>query len=359
MSSRPSSRKRARASSRVSLLAAVAFALSLATVATRARAADPATAQALFDQGRKLMAQERWAEACPKLEESQRLDPAGGTLLHLALCREHEGRIATAWALYQDALAQAKHDARKDRAKIAQERIDALAPRLPRLRVRVPAVDRRIEGFTVSRDDVVVGEAQWGEQIPVDPGAHVLSAKANGRKPWSIRLDVAARGQEVLVDVPVLELDPRADGDAPRPDSAIAPASTTTASSSSTSSPSAIHADSASRGSAQRTAGILVAGLGVAGAVVGGIFGVLSIAKNNEADKSCQPPDHTRCTAQGIDAASSATTTGNVSTSAFIAGGVLFAGGLVLYLTAPSGSALAVTPSASPQGGALGLTARF
>src|SRR5262245_18728599 len=64
-----------------------------------ARADDSAAAQALFDQGRKLMESERWAEACPKLEESQRLDPAGGTLLHLALCREHEGRIATAWVL--------------------------------------------------------------------------------------------------------------------------------------------------------------------------------------------------------------------------------------------------------------------
>ena len=344
---RSSSRKRAFAAAVVSC---AAFASSV-SVSTSALGADPATAQALFDQGRKLMAQERWAEACPKLEESQRLDPAGGTLLHLALCREHEGRIATAWALYQDALAQAKHDARKDRAKIAQERIDALVPRLPKLRVRVPPAMRRAEGLSVLRDDVVVGEAQWGEQIPIDPGAHVLSAKANGRKPWTLRLDVPARGQEVLVDVPILEVDAHADGDASRPDAAV-PASPSTFSSRS-------GADEASRGSGQRTAGILVTGLGVAGVVVGGIFGVLSISKNSEADKQCLPPDHTRCTAQGVDAGSSATTAGNVATGAFIAGGVLVAGGLVLYFTAPNGNAVAVTPSASAHGAALGLTARF
>src|SRR3954469_3989630 len=115
-------------------VATFTFAFTCATVTPRvAHATDPATAQALFDQGRKLMGQERWAEACPKLEESQRLDPAGGTLLHLALCREHEGRIATAWALYQDAALQAKRDNRKDRAKIAQDRVDALSSRLPRL----------------------------------------------------------------------------------------------------------------------------------------------------------------------------------------------------------------------------------
>ncbi len=308
------------------------------------------------------MAQDRWAEACPKLEESQRLDPAGGTLLHLALCREHEGRIATAWALYQDALAQAKHDARRDRAKIAQDRIDALAPRLPKLRVRVAPAARRAEGFTVLRDEVVVGEAQWGEQIPVDPGSHVLSAKANGRKPWTFRFEVPPRGQELVVDVPVLEIDPHADVEGAKADgtsgstssSTNAP-STSLASSSSRSS----RSEDASRGSGQRTAGLVVTGFGAAGVIVGGIFGIVSISKNGEADKECQPPAHTRCTGLGVDTGNAATTAGNVSTSAFIAGGVLVAGGLLLYFTAPSVTAVAVAPSASPHGASLGLTARF
>ncbi len=306
-----------------------------------ARASDPATAQVLFDQGRKLMAQERWSEACAKLEESQRLDPAGGTLLHLALCREKEGRIATAWALFEDALAQAKRDGRKDRAKVAQEHIDVLGPKLPKMRVRVAPADRKLPNFTVVRDEVAVGQAQWGEALPVDPGTRTIRAQADGRKTWVARVDVPPNPQEVVVDVPELEPDPHAT-EKPVPPPPPPPDK---------------QPEDASRGDTQRTIAVVAIGAGVAGAAVGSIFGLVSINKRNEADKSCQPPDHTLCSAAGVDAGNSAITAGNVSTVAFIAGGVLLAGGLALWFTAPSG--VAVTPTAGPHGGGVALSARF
>ncbi|HEY8079841.1 MAG TPA: hypothetical protein VIF62_37175 [Labilithrix sp.] len=315
--------------------------------AGEARAADPATAQVLFDQARKLMAQERWSEACPKLEESQRLDPAGGTLLHLALCREKEGRIATAWALFEDALSQAKRDGRKDRAKVAQEHIETLAPKLPKMRVRVAQADRKLPNFTVVRDDVTVGEAQWGESMPVDPGTRTIRAQADGRKTWVVRVEVPPHPQEVVVDVPELEADPRvAEKPAPPPPPSL-PAQQ----------PIEKTPDDGSRGDTQRTLAVVAIGAGVAGAAVGSIFGLVSINKRNEADKNCEPPDHKLCNAAGIDAGSSAVTAGNVSTVAFIVGGVLVAGGVALWFTAPSG--VAVTPTAGPNGGGVALSAKF
>ncbi|MBX3187136.1 MAG: hypothetical protein KF819_08980 [Labilithrix sp.] len=316
-------------------------------LAAPARANDPATAQTLFDQGRKLMAEERYAEACPKLEESQRLDPAGGTLLHLALCREHEGRIATAWAIYQDALAQAKRDARRDRAKIAQDRIDALGPKLPKMRVRVAAQNRKLSGFEIARDGLPVGEAQWGDAYPVDPGTRTLTARAHGRRPWSTKVAVPARPEEIVVEIPELELEPQEPVvTAPTPNRLV----------------------EANQGEAQRTVAIALGGVGVVSLVVGSVFGIVSLSKKSEADAECAPPDRRLCSTRGVEAGDEQIAAGNVSTVGFIAGGVLVAAGVTLYLTAPRGAAsssgqggrsVSITPTAWQGGGGLGLTGRF
>src|SRR5262249_39232692 len=71
---------------------------SVGSFAARANAQSPSSssdarvaAEGLFDAGRKLMADGRFAEACEKFRKSEELDPAGGTLLNLGGCYERTG----------------------------------------------------------------------------------------------------------------------------------------------------------------------------------------------------------------------------------------------------------------------------
>src|SRR5437016_4621333 len=141
--------------------------ISLATLGARIAQAQPsgsdiATAQALFEDGKRLMQQGKYAEACPKLVESQRLDPGGGTLLAIALCHEGEGKTATAWADFNIALTEARKDKHANREAAATDHIKALDAKLTKARI---VVAKKIDGLEVRRDGTLVGEAQWGTPL--------------------------------------------------------------------------------------------------------------------------------------------------------------------------------------------------
>src|SRR5689334_9440050 len=160
------------------------FGVSFAAVAfAEPTSADKSLATQLFKEGRTLVDQGKYAEGCRKLEESQRLDPGGGTLLNLALCHEKEGRTATAWTEFTEALGIARKDDRPQRAEIAQQHIEALEPTLSRLIIQVrPASD--LPDLEIKRDGTAIRRAAWGTAMPIDPGDHVLEAFALGKIPW-------------------------------------------------------------------------------------------------------------------------------------------------------------------------------
>jgi hypothetical protein len=183
--------------------------VALACVAqVRVAAADPspsdqAAAQALFDEGRQFMAAEDYAHACPKFAESERLDPGGGTLLNLALCHEAEGKTASAWTEFNESLSRAIRDGRPEREARARERIAALAPKLSRLTVGVAA--GAPADLQITLDGSPWSPAMRGVAVPVDPGPHVITARASSRRPWSTTITVRRDADAVTVLVPVLE----------------------------------------------------------------------------------------------------------------------------------------------------------
>lgn len=166
--------------------------------------ADQSMATQLFKEGRALLDQGRVAPACRKLEESQRLGPGGGTLLNLALCHQKEGRTATAWVEFTEALGIARRDERQPRIDFARAHLAELEPLLSRLSIQVPAA-ADLPNLEIKRDGGVVGRAAWGSAIPVDPGDHLIEAAAPGKMHWKQSVVVGANAESKVVVMPALE----------------------------------------------------------------------------------------------------------------------------------------------------------
>jgi hypothetical protein len=294
-----------------------ALTIALLLAARAGYAADPREqqlAQALFDEARQLMEQKRFSEACPKLAESQRLDPGGGTLLNLAVCHEKEGRLATAQTEYGEALSVAVRDGRKDREAIAKERLAAIEGKVPRIAIVVPpAAD--VEGLEVKLDGLVLRRAAWGVATPADPGLHTVEATAPGRKAWSAQAPVPNAPEKKTIEVPVLEplgaLPPPAVQYVPAPAPAPAPSGSPVAP--------PVFTWEASHPNAMF---YVVLGVGVVGAAVGTVTGVLALNANSTAKDGCNAERHFCKDQTSLDAASSARTFAWASTGAFVVGAV-------------------------------------
>ena len=242
--------------------------IALAPSVALADGSETALAQSLFDEGVRLMEQNRYAEACPKLAESQRLDPGGGTLLNLGLCREKEGKLATAWAIYNEALSQAIKDGRKEREATARQRVEELGPMLAKIVIRVPSDVASLGGLVVTLDGVDIGRAAFGVESPIDAGDHVMTAKADGKLEWQQTISVKKDGETSSVDVPML-------ADAPPP----------------------VVEKPVYKSNPLRPIGFVIGGVGVAGIAVGAIAGGLAIGKRGESNAECPM---NQCSAKGV-----------------------------------------------------------
>lgn len=168
-----------------------------------ARANDAAAAEQLYDEAKRLIASGHYADACPKLEQSEKLDAGLGTQFHLADCWQHVGRTASAWALFREVASQARASGQSSRARVAKDRADALEPFLSKL-VIAPGVASTIPGLVIRRDGTEVPRESWGSPVPVDPGNHEVSASAPDKQAWQSSVDVEGQGKVATIDVPLL-----------------------------------------------------------------------------------------------------------------------------------------------------------
>lgn len=308
-----------------------------------AQRGDIATANALFDAGRRLSAQGRVAEACARFEASAALVPQLGVQLNLADCYERLGKTASAWLAFGDATALARRLSDPSRWRYALERQAALRRRLSRIIVTV-APDATSTGLAVTRDGVRVSAVAFGVEVPVDPGEHAIEAMAPGRIPWSRRVTVSRNAEVVAIEIPELARAPASARSTPQ---AVAPAMAAPAAPAPapptpappTPAPPVpaapapvVPGDELGRRRPTRATWI-AGGVSAAGLGVGAYFGLSAVSQWHRARPGCDRSN--TCGDVAFAAGERAHRDAAISTAGFAVAGAALVTGLVLYVRSP------------------------
>lgn len=330
-------------------------------------AAQPADAKAaaeqLFSNAQQLMAKGDYDAACPKLEASQALDAAPGTVINLARCYERQGRLASAWARYREAADLAARAGQQKRQRFAMRQAEALESRLPRLIIRLPSASA-IPDLSITRDGSKVDAAMLDTPFYIDPGEHTVVAHARGYLDFTKTFEVTV-GQEVVIEVPSLtpaEADNSADADATGTE--------TTSDGEMAQSGSPLRADNSPQSGSVRTRkvrhtiALVTGGAGGLALTLGLGFGWSSRSEWSKAfDGGACQRETLECTLEGQRQAEKAGLHADIATVLSTSGVVLMAAGAILYFTAreptESASKIGVAPMLAPGSMGVVMTGHF
>jgi len=257
--------------------------------ATPAWGSDTA-AEALFRAGKRAIATGDYPTACQKFDQSQQLEPAPGTLLNLADCEEHLGRLALASEHFNLA-ALGFHPGDK-RVAYARQRAVVVQGHMPSLTIHLPA--NANERLKILCDGIEIDPAAFDHPLRVDPGQHVVLVRGEARRDRSYPLELSeGESKELSVEA--------GEGLSAQSETPAAPPADTRTSPSMPRVPAATLSRSpAERAGPSRTLGWISVGLGGAGLAVGTVFAIRALSNRSTVDQHCS----TTCDPQGYDAES-------------------------------------------------------
>jgi hypothetical protein len=284
--------------------------------AAEAPAIDEATrgsARELGEQGNALFAAGDFAGALDKYERANALVPVPTLGVRIARCLVALGRLVEASERY---LAVQRAGLPPDPLPVHQRALDearaerdALLPRIPSIVVTVSPV-----GAEVLVDGAALPPALIGEKRVVDPGAHVVEARAGAA---TKRVEVAvAEGATVPVHVAI-------EGAPAAPRAALARPPTT-----------AEHADDGA--SPWPIVGWSAVGVGGAAAIVGVVTGISAMSQRGDLEERCG--EELACPPEAHDDAGAYNDLRTVSGVTFFAGLGLAAAGVAIVLVDPGGA---------------------
>lgn len=237
--------------------------------------------------------------------------------------------------------------------EVCKQTLQKLDDTIP-LYVRIKADAAARDGAQLTLDGVapVKPTLQGNTAYRVKAGRHTVQVKAEGYQDASVTVDVKADSDDAArhVEITLVRIGKPAE---PTP---VVPAPSSAPASAAPVEPSTPEADSSSSSSGfpYRPVAVVVGAVGVVGLGIGSALGISALSKKSDAacnGDACPTDAQTNLLL-------SAKNTGNASTIFMVAGGVLVAGGVVLWILKPSEhkTEARLAPTFGPDG--LGLVAR-
>jgi hypothetical protein len=223
----------------------------------------------MFQQGTELEQAGNYAAALLAFREVGQVRMTPQVQFHIAACEEKLGRLAAALGGFTLALEDASSVGPEFQLEL-ETRIDALKQRIPKLVLERGA---GAEAATVELDGIALGGSSIGAEVPLDPGPHMLQAKAPGYKPLRLTIELA----EKEVKAVTLELEPVRLGPKPKPKPAEPEPREHEA---------APESNRAPRGQA-RTLQYVIGGVGAIALINAGVFYLLRRGKDSDLQELC------------------------------------------------------------------------
>jgi len=328
------------------MVLAIAIATAPFASALAGPAEDKATARELAKEGIAAEHKGDCNVAIERLERAESLFHAPPHLQYLARCYTKVGRLVDATETWRkltlETLSPNAPPAFKDAVTEAAAELPKLEPRLARLTVKTA---QKYDGLVVEVDGKAWPSAALDVPRVIDPGKHVVRARATGFKTKEAAVDIS----EGKTDAVTLTLEAGVDPGGPRP----LASSTASASTSATAAPTTTATgDTGGRRSPLVTVGWVTAGAGLVAIGAGVFFGVSANRKFEDLEKAC--PNRGNCNdVADLEQRKTEVRRLDATTNILlIGGGVLVLAGLSMVLFAPSASGAA-------KGGTTAMTLQF
>jgi hypothetical protein len=313
--------------------------------------AQRASARAAAQAGLDAFDAQKWSEALELFSRAEGSVHAPVHLYYIGYSRMKLGKLVDAreafLKLVHESIPANAPKAFREAQTDAKKELAALEPRIPTLKILVTP---EAKGTVLKIDDQEGAVA--GVPTPIDPGKHVLQARAEGMEsePITMAVNEGARAEVTLT----MKASAKAAA-------VVAPASAAPSASASPSAaapaPAAVESPSpppgeASDGVARRRLRVpAYASFGVAGVglIVGTVFALQSASKQNEAEGLCpggRCPSNKRD--EVTDLNSDADSKGKLAVVGFTVGGVAAAAGVTLFLLPRGGSGDAPAQTSKP-----------